>query len=211
MAISNYDDLKSAIASWTVRSNLTDSMDDFIDLAEAMFRFEPRPPDDPDLGGIRVEITEETGTLTASQAYISKPSDLLAPYRFEFTGDDGGTLTYVSPDAMSSAWKTGTGKPKFWTASNVIEFDIAPDSAYPYSLRYYSNPDPLSDTNTTNDVLTTYPNVYLSGCLYYAFDFIGDDANANKWLARYKAYSWAASQSFKAQNVSRGSIAAVVG
>lgn len=209
MAISNYDDLKSAIATWTVRSDLTASMDDFIDLTEAMFRFEPRPPDDPDLGGLRVEITEATGTLTVSQSYISKPDDWITPYRFDLTGDDGGNLVYLSPGSLPI--RTGTGKPKFWTASNVIEFDIPPDSAYPYSVKYYSNPDPLSDSNTSNVVLASYPNVYLSGCLYYAYDFIGDDSNANKWLSRYKAYAWAASQAFKAQNLTQGSISAVVG
>jgi len=210
MALDTFDDLKTSIANWTARDDLTALLPDFIALTEAFFVFEPRPPQDPAIGGLRVVITEETGTLTASQTYISKPADLIAPIRFDLTGTTGRTVDYVSPDAMPRLFTESTGLPKYWTVSNVIEFNIAPDSAYPYSLKYYSNPTGLSDANTSNAILTGYPNVYLSGCLHHAFQYIQDQDQSNLWLARYKAYAWAANQSFRAALFNHGSIAAQV-
>ena len=207
MALDTYDNLKTAIANWIIRDDLTSQMDDFIDLAEAMFRFEPRPPDDADIGGVRVAITEQTGTLSTSAATLSKPSDWLAPYRFDLTGENGGRVKYVGPDAMPLHFLEGSGLPKYWTVTNEIEFNVIPDSAYAYSVKYWSNPTALSASNTSNTILTTYPNVYLSACLHHAFQYLQDDQNANLWLTRYKAYAWAATRSFKAQNLTTGSIA----
>lgn len=210
MAISTYDELKEAIADWTVRTDLGARIDDFIDLAEAMFRNPPRPPDDADIGGVRIGITTETGALTASQDYIAKPSDMMTPLSLDLTGTNGGRLTYIANDSMPTVYREGTGMPKYWTVTDNIDFDVSPDSTYSYELKYYANVTPLSSSNTTNTILTDYPNVYLSGSLYYAYDYIGDDANANKWLARYKAYAWSASMSYRAENLTSGSLAARV-
>lgn len=207
MAISTYDELKAAIADWMVRSDLGTAIDDFIDLSEATFALEPKPPTSPQIGGVRVGITTETGTLTAGQDYIAKPSDLLTPLSLDLTGDTGTRVVYIGNDAMPMYYREGTGQPKFWTVTDNIDFDVSPDSAYAYELKYYAGVSALSSSNTTNTILTSYPNVYLASCLYFGYDYIGDNENANKWLSRYKSYAWAASQTYKAQNTPVGSIA----
>jgi len=210
LAIASYADLKTSIAAWTHRSDLTSYLDDFIDLTEAMFKSEPRPPDDPDIGGLRVEITTATGTLTAGQDYIAKPADFLSPISFSLTGENGGRAEFVNYSAMDLKAQTTNGKPKFWTVTDNLDFDRSPDSAYAYELKYWSQPDALDGSTTTNTVTANYPEVYLAGCLYNAFDFIHDDQNAAKWLARYKAYAWSASRTFHQSTMSQGAISAFV-
>lgn len=210
MALSTYDELKSSISDWTVRSDLSAVLDDFIDLTEAMFRFEPRPPDDADMGGVRVGIATETGSLTVWQDYIAIPSDFMTALSLDLTGETGRRLTYIGSDSMPAVYQEGNGLPSYWTVTDNIDFDKSADSAYPYELKYYANVVPLSSSNQTNTILTNYPNVYLAGCLYFAFDYIGDNDNSNKWLARYKAYAWAASKSYKEEIVTSGSLSSIV-
>lgn len=211
MALDSYTNLKTAIADWTHRSTLTSYLDDFILMAEELMTHEPRPPDDPDIGGVRVAITEATGNLTAGQAYISKPADFLSPIRFDLTGTNGNLVVYAGPDAIPSLFVEGNGRPKFWTVTNVIEFNRAPDSTYAYSLKYWSQPTALSGSNADNTILTNYPMCYLYGCLHFAYDFLQDDANSSKYLAKYKAAAWGASQRFQQSLHSQGAIASMPG
>ena len=89
-------------------------------------------------------------------------------------------------------------------------FNVAPDAAYAYSLKYWSNPGALSVSNTTNTVITNYPNIYLAGCLHHACEYVHDYENAAKWLTRYKMYAWNASKGFKAETITSGDLAAQV-
>ena len=207
MAITNYSELKTAIANWTARSDLTAYLDEFIDLAETYIKRAPGPVDSADIGGVRGNITRATGTLTAGTASLSLPSDFQEIYRFTLTGDDFVTLRYVSPNQISLYHKTGTGKPSFFSISNAIELDVSPDSNYAYELSYYPNVTALSDANTTNWVLTNYPDAYLSATLFHAFRFLQDDASAASWLSQYRQAAWSASETYRLPRTSQGSVA----
>jgi len=45
-------------------------------------------------------------------------------------------------------------------------------------MLYFKRTTALDDTNTTNTVLTNYPNIYLQGCLWAAYDFSGEEIKA---------------------------------
>jgi hypothetical protein len=49
-----------------------------------------------------------------------------------------------------------------------------PDNAYTVSIVYQGRIAALSDSNTTNDILTFFPDVYLYGALANAAPFITD-------------------------------------
>lgn len=210
MALDSYTNLKIAIADWMHRSDLTSYLDDFIGLTEGMFRHPPRRPDDPEIGGVRVEITTATGTLTSGQDNLAKPAGYLDPYSFDLTGASGGRVEFLSPADMHLHYLEGSGRPRFWTVTDNIDLNISPDADYAYELKYFSQPDAIDGVTTTNTVLTNYPQVYLSGCLHHAHQFIHNDQAAGIWLNRYKGYAWAASQAFKRGLISQGSIAASV-
>ena len=68
MAISTYAELKTSIANFLARDDLTNEIDDFIDLAESQDisrELETRSQD-----------TRTTLTTTADNAYVSLPSDM---------------------------------------------------------------------------------------------------------------------------------------
>ena len=103
--------------------------------------------------------------------------------------------------------QTGTGMPNYFTVTDSIEFDIAPDSAYAYELLYYPTFPALSDSQTTNWVLTNYPDVYLAGCLYWANRFTQNEQEATNWMSQYKQAAWTASETYRRSTLTQGSIA----
>ena len=207
MAITTYAELKTAIGNWTARSDLTSYLDEFIDLAETYIKRDPAHPDSPEIGGVRGNITRATGTLSTSASTLALPSDFLESYRLNLTADANfSVLRYVAPTQLSLHHRSGTGRPSFYTMSDVIEFDVKPDSEYPYELSYYPQVTALSASNTTNFVLTGYPDVYLSACLFHAFRFIQDEQSAASWLGQYKTSAWTGSETYKRPRASQGSV-----
>jgi len=210
LALDSYTNLKTEIADWMHRSDLTSYLDTFIDLTEQMFKGQPRKPEDAKIGGVRVLVKRATGTLSTGTSTLAKPSDYLAAYSLDLTADSGSLLKYLPADEMPTYFRSGPGQPTYWTASDVIQFDIAPDADYAYELAYWAQPAGLSGSVATNEILTGYPMCYLSGCLHHAAKFIRDEQNAQYWLAQYKAYAWAANEQFKAGTVSQGNLRARV-
>lgn len=207
-AITTKATLESAVEGFLKRTDLSSYYDVWEQVAEEMMKAPVRSPQDAQVSGVRVTINRATGTLSTSNPYISKPSDFLEPIAFRLTS--GRNLSWVSPDGMSAAKKSGTGEPSLWSVSDVVEFDIQPDSAYAYEFRYYSAATSIvgGATSAANGVLTAYPMVYLSAVLHVAFDFNGDDANAGKWLNRYRLYADSANRHFGEGLIPQGSIAA---
>tara|TARA_Y100001951_G_scaffold84021_1_gene73212 strand:+ start:1200 stop:1823 length:624 start_codon:yes stop_codon:yes gene_type:complete len=198
--------LKTAIANWTARNDLTSHLDEFIDLAETYLKRVPVPADSPDIGGVRGNIQRSTGNLISGTPTLALPNDFLEIYRLTFTGDTFSTLRYVAPNQLALNHRSGTGRPSFFTISDVIEFDIAPDSTYAYELSYYPSATALSDSNTSNFILATFPDAYLAACLFHAFRFLQDEQSAANWLAQYKQESWSASETYRLPRVSQGSV-----
>tara|TARA_Y100000361_G_scaffold22454_1_gene17644 strand:- start:18432 stop:19079 length:648 start_codon:yes stop_codon:yes gene_type:complete len=206
MAITNYSELKTAVANWTARSDLGTYVDEFIDLAETFLKRIPVPAESPEIGGVRGNITRATGTLTAGTATLSLPSDFQEIYRMTLTGSTFVTLRYVTPNQIAINHRTGSGLPSYFTISDVIEFDVAPDSNYAYELSYYPGVTALSDSNTTNWILTNYPDTYLAATLFHAFRFLQDEQSAAGWLGQYKQASWSASETYRLPRTSQGSV-----
>ena len=80
-----------------------------------------------------------------------------------------------------------SGKPTYFTivGSNIL-LGIAPDSATTLQINYYKTISALSDDNTTNTILTNYPELYLYGSLAESAPFIMQDERINTWATLYK-------------------------
>ena len=213
MAISTYTELKTAIGSWSDRADLaaTSVFDEFILLTENHFKLAPKRAVDPGIGGIRTNITRATGTLSAGTATLARPSDFLEGYRFILTADSGGLLEYIGPEQLRLKFRTGSGQPRYWTVSDVIEFDVVPDSAYAYQLSYYPSVTGLSGSNASNWILANYPTVYLSGCMFELCGYTKDANEASNWMTRYKALCEGINKTYERSRYSQGPIAAKVG
>lgn len=205
MALTTYSELKDSIQDWCPRGDISTRVDEFIDLAESTFKRQPKPAMSRSLGGIRVNKTRTTGTLSAGTITLSLPSDFLELDRLMLTATYR-QLVPVTPDHLGAKRLTGTGMPTYFAVQDVIEFDVSPDDSYAYELSYWPFPSALSDSNTTNFLLTNYPDVYLSCCLYWAWSWARDDKEMAKWAGAYSEAAALVNQGY-ARRLSQGSIA----
>jgi hypothetical protein len=176
MSITTYSELKTAVANWLARSDLTDYIPDFITLFEAVANRR-----------LRVRQMETTTTLTTSSGSVALPSDFQTWRRMGFaSGSRTSEVEYVTPNYLYSAYPTSTADtPKLWTivGSNIITRPYD-DTASALTLDYYQTITALSDAAPTNWLLTKWPDVYLFGALAEASGFIKKFDDLAMWGSR---------------------------
>jgi hypothetical protein len=174
MSFDTYADLKTSIASYLARSDLTAQIPDFIKFAETRLRRELR---------IRQMISLATITATAGTATVAIPSDFLEARDFIVDGNPVQAMNYVSPALYSrNTRNAASGKPVDYTVlASTFKLAPAPDAAYTMTLTYYAAPAYLSDSNTSNLFLTVCPDLLLYAALVEAEPFLMNDARINTW------------------------------
>tara|TARA_B100001063_G_scaffold238149_1_gene260020 strand:+ start:2051 stop:2728 length:678 start_codon:yes stop_codon:yes gene_type:complete len=180
MALASYSDLKTSIANWLNRSDLTTEIsEDFIVLTEADLNSKLR---------VRKMITSTSITIDSETE--SLPTDFLQVRDFFITS--GGTkyaLKYITPAQMDQIrGSSTTGMPSAYTIlGDSFRFAPIPDSAHTGTLNYYAKFAALSDTNTSNYILASHPAIYLYGSLYHAANFLGgvDPQRLQQWQGMY--------------------------
>lgn len=178
MAISNYSELKAAIADWLDRSDLTDSIPDFITLAETRHRRDFK---------IRRMETRVTANTIADTEYYSLPDNFVAMRNIQLNTDPKTSLEYLTPEQMDRIYAgSNKGKPKAYSIiGNNIQLRPLPDSVYQIEMLYFKYFTPLSDSNTTNDMLTYHPDAYLYGALVEAEPYLQNDKRIQVWAGYY--------------------------
>lgn len=168
-AIVDYDSLKTAVANWLHRTDLDALVGDFISLAEGRMS--------ADINARPMEIRTSLTTVSGN-AYVSLPTDMLEMSRLIVQTDPVYTLQYRSADQLSTEFPTSlVGEPKvFAVIGSQIQLAPIPDSAYTLELTYQQRIPSLSATNTTNWLITAFPNAYLYAALCAAQPFIMNDA-----------------------------------
>ena len=180
MALATYSDLKTSIANWLNRSDLTTEIaEDFIVLAEADFNSK-----------LRIRKMNTSTSITIDSETESVPTDFLQVRDFFITS--GGTkyaLKYITPAQMDQIrGSSTTGMPSAYTIlGDSFRFAPIPDSAHTGTLNYYAKFAALSDTNTSNYILASHPAIYLYGSLYHAANFLGgvDPQRLQQWQGMY--------------------------
>lgn len=180
MALATYSDLKTSIANWLNRTDLTSEIsDDFIILTEADLNSKLR---------VRKMITSTSITIDSETESI--PADFLQIRDFFIT--EGGTkhaLKYITPAQMDEIRGSSTsGLPQTYTIlGDNFRFAPIPSSSYTGTLNYYAKFAALSDSNTSNYILTHHPSIYLYGSLYHAANFLGgiEPRQVQQWQQQY--------------------------
>ena len=165
MALTTYSELKTSIADWLNRSDLTTQIADFIALTEADFNSKLR---------VRAMISQANVTVNAETAAL--PTDFLQIRDFYIlNGQTKVPLTYTTPAQMDTTSGTSTtGKPTTFTIlGDTIRFSPKPDATYTAVMNYFKRFSPLSSSVTTNFILTNHPAIYLYGALFHAANFLG--------------------------------------
>lgn len=211
MAITNYSELQTAISDWLARSTLTTAkVSEFISLAESLFKRAPLPRTSPNMGGVRGAKTQVSGTLTAATNSLSLPADFAELDSFSLTAEPVTVLRFVSPEQVRQYRRASSGKPAYFSIGSAIEFDVTPDSNYAYQITYWPSITPLTDSNTTNWLLTKYPDVYLSASMMWANRYLMESEEAATWAAQYKEAAAMASQEYFRSRQSQGPLSIVL-
>ncbi len=179
MALNSYSALKTSVANWLNRSDLTTEIEDFVVLAEKDFNSKLR---------IRKMIAQSSVTINAET--VALPTGFLQIRDFFIT--QGGTkhsLTYITPTQMDQIkGSSTTAMPEVYTIlGDNFRFAPTPAAAYTGTLNYYAKFAALSDSNTSNYILTHHPAIYLYGSLYHAANFLGgvEPQRLQQWQQMY--------------------------
>lgn len=185
MSIATFAELKTACATWLTRSNnasFTSAVPDFIAFAEADLNSKLR---------VRAMEQHSNSAMTTAQGVTTAalPTGYLQFRSVWLNGTDPRQpLRYITPDQMHTIYvQTTTGKPTvFSIQGDNAEFGPTPDAAYAVAAIFYKRLDALSDTTTTNWLLTNHPDVYLYGALKHAMPFLRHDARMAVWESMYE-------------------------
>lgn len=182
MSLSTYADLKTSVANYLARTDLTDQIPDFIGLAERRIRREVR---------IREMSVSVELTATAGSNSLSLPADFLEARDFVVVGNPTQPMNYLSPSALSrNPLSSVSGKPKDYTIlANEFQLSPSPDFAYTLNLLYYANPTFLSDSNQSNVFLVNVPDMLLYAALLEAEPYLMNDARLTTWVSMYERAS----------------------
>ena len=180
MAIGTFAQLKTATANWLDRSDLTDRIPEFITLAEARFNRVLRIRD--------METVSTAISTSAGTREYNLPTGFVQMKEFHLSTDPITPLAYITPEMMSRM-QAGSSKSKpqvFTIIADKVRLGPNPDAVYTTSMLYYKAFTALSDSATTNDMLTNNPDVYLYGTLLEAEPFIMNDERVGLWLAAFE-------------------------
>jgi hypothetical protein len=178
MSLATYSDLKTTVANYLARTDLTTQIPDFIRFAELRLRRELR---------IRQMLKSVTTTTTGGDPTVALPSDFLEARDFFVSTNPIQPLTYSSPAIFSrNTRSTQSGKPLDYTIL-ASEFKLAPtpDSTYTLELLYFSAPVFMDDTVSSNAFMANAPDALLYAALLEAEPYLMNDARINTWGSLY--------------------------
>jgi hypothetical protein len=178
MGFATYTELKTSIASYLGRSDLTSVIPDFITFAEIRLAREIRT---------RQTLKSATATMTAADSTIGLPTDFLEMRDIFTQGNPRNTISYLSPSLFSRNARAGeSGLPVYYTIiGDEIQFAPIPDSAYVLEMLYYYKPTPLSTSVATNEYLANFPDALLYASLAEAEPYLMNDARVQTWATLY--------------------------
>ena len=181
MALTTYALFKTTIANYLNRTDLTSYLGDFITLTESRMNRELR---------VREMVNTDTTTTTVAgtQSY-SLPSGFLEASAVIYQSDPYRTLRFMANGDFYRQYNVTqtSGLPTFFTiVGEKILLGVAPDSAKTLQIDFYKTLTPLSESNTTNTILTNYPELYLYGALAESSPFLMQDERLNTWASLYK-------------------------
>lgn len=202
--MTTYSQLQTDVAAWLADETLGSKIPGFVRLCEADIRREIR---------VRAMVTQDSA-FAISGASASLPSDwveLVSVSRITDTGN--ATLEFYPIEQFYDhrLQSYGAGYPKIYTIIND-SIHVAPSASAGTTLRisYWKAFDALSDTNTTNWLLTNAYDVYLFGTLYHAAIYLQSiDAGTGDLMAvAGNNYETAKQRVMREESRARGSGAA---
>ena len=182
MALATYANLKTSIANWLNRTDLTTEIsEDFIVLAEKDFNSKLR------IG----RMIESNASFTIDSETETLPTGFLQARSFVIPTNPKTALQFMTPfHQAETQGSSETGKPRAYSIEGTnFRFSPTPDATYTATLVFYKAFDALSVSVATNHILTNHPDVYLYGALYFASTFIRgmDPQTVGQFKSQYES------------------------
>lgn len=180
MAITTYAELKSAVADFLNRDDLTNTIDTFIDMAEAQLNRD-----------VRHWRMEQRSTAEITDQYLTLPTDWLETIRITMQDTVPYVLNLSSRDQIEEYRLRGanvSGKPVYYShIAGEIELYPTPDATYNIELLYTQKIQALSDSNTSNWLLAQAPDLYLYAVLLETAIYLRDDDRIAAYAGMYQS------------------------
>ena len=178
MALDTFSGLKTTIADYLNRDDLTSIIPSFITVAEAKFNRK-----------LRVRQMVKRATAAIDTQYFAFPTDFLQAKELQLNTNPITYLDYVTQnqgDYSSANEYISVVKPvKYTIIGTQIQVIPTPDTSYTGELTYYGKIPALSDSNTSNWLLAYAPDLYLYGALLEATPYLKDDERLATWSTLY--------------------------
>jgi len=170
MSVTNYTELQARVANELDRDDLASRIPEWIVECEARLNRILRCPE-----------MEATSSLTQTAGVCTLPANYL-----EYMSVSIATKGELKPLSVSQAntffgGSPPSGTPRYFSADKATStLKIYPTSSDTIDVRMYVAL-PALVTNTTNWLLTKYPEVYIYGSLLPSASFLLDDARIATW------------------------------
>lgn len=156
MALGTFSELQTAVASFLHRDDLTTEIQDFIRLAEADLQVRAR---------LSQWETSATVSMTAGVGLL--PSDFVKATSVTY-GAENYTLMFLPQIQFDGAASAGEAGSPIWYTVRGANLLAYPTFDGDVTLAYTAQFTPLSDSATSNSLLSMFPDVYLQGVLTQA-------------------------------------------
>ncbi len=173
MAITDYATLKTAVADYLHRSDLSDSvMSNFVQLGEARLNRK-----------LRLLEQEAVGTLslTSGADNVALPSDWIETIDVIYATDKQSIYPQNLKSLNSQRTYDGTtARPRLYATTNgTMQFEITADATYSILINYFQRWDIATDD--TNWLLTNAPDAYLYSALLEAKAYVKSAEDMSIW------------------------------
>lgn len=175
MTIQSYSELKTELAAFYKRNDLTSELDTFIDLCEASMQKR-----------IKLLEFETTGTVTVTAGAGTLPTGFVGARTLSWEGDPERVLRYVTPDALERVNASNPSYVSYYTITGT-QIKFANDTDGTLNITYMARFTPLSDSNTSNAILANHPAAYLYGSLIHAAVYCKDPEGATGYATLFNS------------------------
>lgn len=173
MALATYTDLQASALAWMERAGQSGVAPDWITLGEARLNRE--------LGA--VEQTATLATTVSSRSVSLSGLSIVQIYDLFLTETGGDEVTVQQQPNGTMPYDDTAAQPEMFAIKGAyasIEFNRPCDQAYALRLPYLGR-FALSDSNPTNELLTSHPDIYLAATLMWGAGYNQDWANGSAW------------------------------
>lgn len=176
MSIDTYANLQTAIANWSGRSDLTSRAPEFISICEAKINRLLATRD--------METTNSSFSITGET--VAVPTGFKEVREFYLNSSPRQPISLMPGPSMTGIFKSDTGQPRYYEViGGNFRFAPIPDATYSATITYSQTISALSGSNTTNWLLTAYPDIYLYGSLLELGNFMMNDQMVQKYQALF--------------------------